>query len=564
MDEEAVAGEPDSPFYSPPQHVRFSPSAKTASPYSKKLRNKNEEEERVSRSGRSSRSRGYLQALPSEDEQSEFNKQYSRDLRKRQQRKNSNEETQQEPRRSGRVRSNSQSEGETPEVRGSRSRVVRQLASDSEGEVVEKRRSQRGKKVEQESEEDEDEEDKTVTEAAARRSSRLTRQRNVSECEDADTESAAEKGTEDEDADEEEEEEEEDETEDDEQRGGRRTSRRQKLPVDRLQYRKETETKRSNSNEIRNMDKYSSDDEFQGGSSPRKKKYSLREKPADTKRYQTEFPGNEKGNSKERGLIRRSSEARTEKSGSSRRRVPGRGGRSTGAGERRRVRTTTGDSSSPTSSGGSSDEEAFDKRKNKRMMLEREKLRPLNMNKKDVTKSIFKDRAKVGSSLADVQPMEMDMGVSFDSVGGLKDHVDSLKEMVMFPLLYPEVFTQFNVTPPRGVLFYGPPGTGKTLLARALACECSTENKKVCQYCIFSSLQLLPFLSPRSRSSCAKAPTVSPSGSASLSVSSACCSTRRTPCDRRSYFSTRLTAWPPCGRPGRTRSTAPSCPPCWR
>ena len=177
---------------------------------------------------------------------------------------------------------------------------------------------------------------------------------------------------------------------------------------------------------------------------------------------------------------------RTEKSGSSRRRVPGRGGRSNGAGERRRVRT--GDSSSPTSSGGSSDEEAFDKRKNKRMMLEREKLRPLNMNKKDVTKAIFKDRAKVGSSLADVQPMEMDMGVSFDSVGGLKDHVDSLKEMVMFPLLYPEVFTQFNVTPPRGVLFYGPPGTGKTLLARALACECSTENKKVGQYCIFSSL----------------------------------------------------------------------------
>merc|ERR1719447_2696327 len=101
------------------------------------------------------------------------------------------------------------------------------------------------------------------------------------------------------------------------------------------------------------------------------------------------------------------------------------------------------------------------------------------MDKRDVNKAIFKDRSKAGSSLADVQPMEMDMGVTFDSIGGLKEYVNNLKEMVMFPLLYPELFQQFAIQPPRGVLFYGPPGTGKTLLARALACECSTENRKV-------------------------------------------------------------------------------------
>jgi len=44
--------------------------------------------------------------------------------------------------------------------------------------------------------------------------------------------------------------------------------------------------------------------------------------------------------------------------------------------------------------------------------------------------------------------------------------------MVMFPLLYPEIFEKFNITPPRGVLFYGPPGCGKTLVARALANTC--------------------------------------------------------------------------------------------
>lgn len=53
--------------------------------------------------------------------------------------------------------------------------------------------------------------------------------------------------------------------------------------------------------------------------------------------------------------------------------------------------------------------------------------------------------------------------------------------MVALPLLYPEVFQQFGITPPRGVLFHGPPGTGKTLLARALAASCSSGNTKICK-----------------------------------------------------------------------------------
>ena len=51
--------------------------------------------------------------------------------------------------------------------------------------------------------------------------------------------------------------------------------------------------------------------------------------------------------------------------------------------------------------------------------------------------------------------------------------------MILFPLLYPEVFDRFKIQPPRGVLFYGPPGCGKTLVARALANECSKGGKKV-------------------------------------------------------------------------------------
>jgi len=113
------------------------------------------------------------------------------------------------------------------------------------------------------------------------------------------------------------------------------------------------------------------------------------------------------------------------------------------------------------------------------MNVERSKLLPLNIGKSDANKAIFKERQKVGASLADVSPMEMDVNVTFESVGGLDEHVNSLKEMVMFPLLYKEIFSKFNIGAPKGVLFYGPPGTGKTLVARALACECSHDNRKV-------------------------------------------------------------------------------------
>ena len=43
-----------------------------------------------------------------------------------------------------------------------------------------------------------------------------------------------------------------------------------------------------------------------------------------------------------------------------------------------------------------------------------------------------------------------------------------LKEMVMLPLVYPELFEGFGAQPPKGVLFYGPPGTGKTLTVRPI------------------------------------------------------------------------------------------------
>ena len=91
-------------------------------------------------------------------------------------------------------------------------------------------------------------------------------------------------------------------------------------------------------------------------------------------------------------------------------------------------------------------------------------------------------KVKDKRALADADPLGVDPNVTFDGVGGLEGHINQLKEMVSLPLLYPEVFLQFHVTPPRGVLFHGPPGTGKTLLARALASSVSSQGKKVTFY----------------------------------------------------------------------------------
>jgi SpoVK/Ycf46/Vps4 family AAA+-type ATPase len=91
-------------------------------------------------------------------------------------------------------------------------------------------------------------------------------------------------------------------------------------------------------------------------------------------------------------------------------------------------------------------------------------------------------KVKDRKALADADPLGVDLNVDFSQVGGLQGHIDQLKEMVQLPLLYPELFAKFHVTPPRGVLFHGPPGTGKTLLARALANSVGIGGRKITFY----------------------------------------------------------------------------------
>ena len=61
--------------------------------------------------------------------------------------------------------------------------------------------------------------------------------------------------------------------------------------------------------------------------------------------------------------------------------------------------------------------------------------------------------------------------ITYDELGGLKNEVQKIREMVELPMRHPELFDKIGVEAPKGVLLYGPPGTGKTQLAKAVAGE---------------------------------------------------------------------------------------------
>ncbi|XP_048045228.1 ATPase family protein 2 homolog isoform X2 [Megalobrama amblycephala] len=80
------------------------------------------------------------------------------------------------------------------------------------------------------------------------------------------------------------------------------------------------------------------------------------------------------------------------------------------------------------------------------------------------------------TTLSISEPAEQDEGderskVTYSMIGGLSGQLQVIRETIELPLKHPELFKNYGIPPPRGVLLYGPPGTGKTLIGRAVANE---------------------------------------------------------------------------------------------
>src|SRR6478609_7690716 len=89
---------------------------------------------------------------------------------------------------------------------------------------------------------------------------------------------------------------------------------------------------------------------------------------------------------------------------------------------------------------------------------------------------IITDSTKITVSEESAKAVQVSKGggvpsITYEDIGGIRNEVARVREMIELPLRHPELFKRLGVEAPKGVLLHGPPGTGKTLLAKAVANE---------------------------------------------------------------------------------------------
>ncbi|MHA1681408.1 MAG: CDC48 family AAA ATPase [Promethearchaeota archaeon] len=96
----------------------------------------------------------------------------------------------------------------------------------------------------------------------------------------------------------------------------------------------------------------------------------------------------------------------------------------------------------------------------------------LVVNYKPISDAVMiKLDTKIDISDKPASQLSLGPGISYEDIGGLKNEIQRIREMVELPIRHPELFSHLGIEPPKGVLLYGPPGTGKTMLAKAVASE---------------------------------------------------------------------------------------------